>query len=920
VKLKLCLIALLGAVSVGCSGSGGSPTGAPAQQPGQAARPLFEQDGQLAPGGHVNLNVPVEAGEQVVVTLTATEFDPILEVTPPGAAPLTNDDWRGSRTESRLSVIVSEGGTLKVGVTSFSPATGGSFHVRVDRGGLPVVAEAAPGVTAVPTGGATPSLPSGIASQMAVAPATLQPGQTYQGEIGNGDSTLADGSRQEQVLVSGATSGPLSLFIQAQTQVIPSAVVLDPQGRALSAASNGSYTITQPGTHRVQLIAAANQTAGYTMRLSAAAAAPAAAPTTPQLSRTHHQLPTGGTPQSVTIGQRVSGQLNGASALPTGEPMTLYSFNATPGQSITVDLTSTAFDPYLMVIGPTGRHWENDDAGGGLNSQVVFDADAAGTYRVVATAYRAGMSGAFDLGITLGQRGTTPAAPTPGVPSTVGVATGPGTSQRGALAQGDATLNSGEFMDTYEMNFPAGTAVHLEAVSSAFDTYLMVRPPSGEQLDNDDQASGNTNAALNFVSTGGSYRVMVTSYRPGEVGDYELRVNQGGAAPVTNPGTTNPGTEVGYTGGPGGRPATAVTGTTATGALAQGDATIQSGEFADYFTRTFEVGQSVEIRLTSSQFDPYLIVMSPSGRQLDNDDINGQTRDAGINLPAAEAGEYRITVTSYRPGEVGNYNLTFGAGAAVPRPSTGTGTAANGQGGRIFGVFVGISDYPGSGSDLPECANDAIKLAQALRERSLLVETRQVVLTDSQATLANVRQAMQRMATEVRPDDIFVFFYSGHGSQGSPGSTDAREIDGIDESIVLYDGQMVDDEMGRLFDGINARLAVLSLDSCFAGGFAKDVITRPGRVGLFSSEEDVLSAVAGQFQAGGYLSHFLRTAFQGAADAAPNDGVLTVGELTHYLHRQFAQHAADVEMQGAYQHLVVDRGAVTVDQVLWSYR
>ncbi|MBK7153005.1 MAG: caspase family protein [Sandaracinaceae bacterium] len=918
-KLKLCLIALLGAVSVGCSGSGGSPTGAPAQQPGQAARPLFEQDGQLAPGGHVNLNVPVEAGEQVVVTLTATEFDPILEVTPPGAAPLTNDDWRGSRTESRLSVIVSEGGTLKVGVTSFSPATGGSFHVRVDRGGLPVVAEAAPGVTAVPTGGATPSLPSGIASQMAVAPATLQPGQTYQGEIGNGDSTLADGSRQEQVLVSGATSGPLSLFIQAQTQVIPSAVVLDPQGRALSAASNGSYTITQPGTHRVQLIAAANQTAGYTMRLSAAAAAPAAAPTTPQLSRTHHQLPTGGTPQSVTIGQRVSGQLNGSSALPTGEPMTLYSFNATPGQSITVDLTSTAFDPYLMVIGPTGRHWENDDAGGGLNSQVVFDADAAGTYRVVATAYRAGMAGAFDLGITLGQRGTTPAAPTPGVPSTVGVATGPGTSQRGALAQGDATLNSGEFMDTYEMNFPAGTAVHLEAVSTGFDTYLMVRPPSGEQLDNDDQASGNTNAALNFVSTGGSYRVMVTSYRPGEVGDYELRVNQGGAAPATSP-TTNPGTEVGHTGGPGARPATAVSGTTATGALAQGDATIQSGEFADYFTRTFEVGQSVEIRLTSSQFDPYIIVMSPSGRQLDNDDINGQTRDAGINLPAAEAGEYRITVTSYRPGEVGNYNLTFGAGAAVPRPSTGTGTAANGQGGRIFGVFVGISDYPGSGSDLPECANDAIKLAQALREHSLLVETRQVVLTDSQATLANVRQAMQRMATEVRPDDIFVFFYSGHGSQGSPGSTDAREIDGIDESIVLFDGQMVDDEMGRLFDGINARLAVLSLDSCFAGGFAKDVITRPGRVGLFSSEEDVLSAVAGQFQAGGYLSHFLRTAFQGSADAAPNDGVLTVGELTHYLHRQFAQHAADVEMQGAYQHLVVDRGAVTVDQVLWSYR
>jgi hypothetical protein len=856
----------------------------------------------------------------VVVTLTSTEFDPILEVTPPGSAPLTNDDWRGSRTESRLSVIVSEGGDLKVGVTSFSSGASGAFHVRVDRGGLPVVAQAAPGVSEVAGGspGAVGGIPTGITSQMAIAPATIQPGQAYQGELGPGDQQLPDGSYQEQILVSGATAGPLALFIQAQTQVIPSAVVLDPQGRALSAASNGSYTITQPGTHRVQLISPANQTSGYSIRLGgAAAAAPTAAPPTPSLSRSHHQLPTGGSPAAITIGQRVQGQLNASSSLPTGEPMTLYAFQATPGQSITVDLTSSAFDPYLMVIGPNGRHWENDDSGGGLNSQVMLDADVAGTYRVVATAYRAGMSGAFDLGVTLGQRpsGTAPGA-APSAPSNPATPSGPGQSQRGALAQGDSTLNSGEFMDTYEMSFPAGSAVHLEAVSSAFDTYLIVRPPSGQQQDNDDQAQGNTNAALDFVSAGGTYRVIVTSYRPGEVGDYELRVNQGGSAPSapSNPGTATGGSR------PSG-PAAASTGATTTGALAQGDTTIPSGEFADNYTRTFEVGQSVEIRLTSSQFDPYLIVHTPSGRQMDNDDLNGQTRDAGINLPAAEAGEYRITVTSYRPGETGNYSMTFGAGAAVPRPAGvgGGGAGGAGGGGRIFGVFVGITDYPGAG-DLPECANDAIKLAQALRERGLLTEDRQVVLTDSQATVANVRNAMARMAQQIRPDDIFIFFHSGHGGQTGGGSTDPREIDGNDEYIVMYDGQIMDNDMGTMFDAINARVAVLSLDSCFAGGFAKDVITRPGRIGLFSSEEDVLSAVASQFQAGGYLSHFLRTAFQGAADAAPNDGVLTVGELTHYLYRQFGQHAADVELQGAYQHLVVDRGAVTVDQVLWSYR
>ena len=60
------------------------------------------------------------------------------------------------------------------------------------------------------------------------------------------------------------------------------AALPDPQGRALSAASNGSYTITQPGTHRVQLISPANQTSGYSIRLGgAAAAAPSAPPPSP---------------------------------------------------------------------------------------------------------------------------------------------------------------------------------------------------------------------------------------------------------------------------------------------------------------------------------------------------------------------------------------------------------------------------------------------------------------------------------------------------------------------------------------------------------------------------------------------------------------------------------------------------------------
>lgn len=65
----------------------------------------------------------------------------------------------------------------------------------------------------------------------------------------------------------------------------------------------------------------------------------------------------------------------------------------------------------------------------------------------------------------------------------------------------------------------------------------------------------------------------------------------------------------------------------------------------------------------------------------------------------------------------------------------------------------------------------------------------------------------------------------------------------------------------------------------------------------------MLSSVAGQFQAGGYLGHFLRTAIGGEANNAPRDQILTAGKLSH----------------GAWQDLVVGRGGVGDDMAFFAY-
>ncbi len=629
----------------------------------------------------------------------------------------------------------------------------------------------------------------------------------------------------------------------------------------------------------------------------------------------------------IRVGDRLQATLAvGDSTLPSGELADYYALHIERPGTFTIQMESSRLDSFLVVTTPSGERLENDDSGGSRDASLELNVMQPGDYRVVATSYRAGETGPYELKVLDGARDprvatapTTPGAVAPPTPPTT-PSTPPGeVAEHGELQGGDEQLSSGEYFDTYEYDWPAGTPVHLEARSNQFDTYLILRAPSGEQDDNDDQAPGVLNAAMDFVAReGGHYRVLVTSYAPGMTGQYELEVRAAGGGPApTAPGAPRP------------SPAPTVAPTAAgdqRGELRAGDAQLTSGEFMDAYTYRFTPGEPVSIRVSSTAFDTYVIVRSPSGRQDDNDDLQPGNLNSGLDIPAAEAGEYRVTVTSYRPGETGPYVLSVsgGHGAAPSSPPSTSPTAPTTPGApvpttggtHVWVVSVGISDYPGTGNDLPECANDARKIVEAFHNQGLSSTEREFLLVDSAATTAGIRQAIAAVARQIQPNDTFVFFYSGHGGQSTTHTDDPDELDGVDEYIFVYDGQIMDDDMATQIDQVHA-LTLFSLDSCYAGGFSKDVVHRPGVIGMFSSEEDVTSGVASQFQAGGYLSHFLRLGIQGGADSDPHDSVTTVGELTHYMWSQWGEHASDVHMSEGYQQLVIDRGAVHNTQLFW---
>jgi hypothetical protein len=602
------------------------------------------------------------------------------------------------------------------------------------------------------------------------------------------------------------------------------------------------------------------------------------------------------------VARRESGRLErGDVTLESGEFSDEYAFEGQAGQHVTIDLRSRAFDPYLIVLDPSEKHTENDDhEGDGRRSLVSFALSQSGRYRVIVTSYKAGESGEYDLRIDVGDAATA-VAPASRL-------------ERGVLAAGDDTLSSGEFLDVYTFDGRPGRRVTLDAVSQDFDTYLILIPPRGERRENDDVEGRPRRSVIEAdLTEPGTYKVIVTSYQRGERGAYELRIDFAAAAPAGS--RTRDINVIAY-------------GDSTVGRLGNDDGLLETGEFRDIYAFEGATGDSVIIEMASREFDTYLVLLPPQGEQIDNDDAPGNPDVSRIALRLRATGRYRVLATSYAPATTGGYRLSLRGGALQRGPGgppVAPGVRVAGR--RVRGVFVGISTYPNSQDNLPYTADDARRTREALMRGAGMHADDAVLLVDGEATIDNVRQAIQRVGQQAGPQDLFVFFYSGHGGRVPRASFQREDPDNKDETLVVYDGQVTDDQFNEWLGPLRAQTSLIVLDACFSGGFSKDVISAPGRMGLFSSEEDVTSGVAAKFRAGGYLAQFLADAIGDRLADADGDRQISALELSQYLHERYR---ADVKSgagsddyvrtggpQSGYQHLVVDRGSVGPFDVLF---
>lgn len=122
--------------------------------------------------------------------------------------------------------------------------------------------------------------------------------------------------------------------------------------------------------------------------------------------------------------------------------------------------------------------------------------------------------------------------------------------------------------------------------------------------------------------------------------------------------------------------------------------------------------------------------------------------------------------------------------------------------------------YQGWPGELHGAENDASAMADLVGQRGFKPV---VSLRGSAATCARVLSEIHTAANRLVAGDIFFLGFSGHGRQFNNGANDPDdlELDGLDETWCLYDGQLLDDEirqaLSAFHDGV--RVVVVS-DSC----------------------------------------------------------------------------------------------------------
>ncbi|NOY08931.1 MAG: caspase family protein [Spirochaetes bacterium] len=176
----------------------------------------------------------------------------------------------------------------------------------------------------------------------------------------------------------------------------------------------------------------------------------------------------------------------------------------------------------------------------------------------------------------------------------------------------------------------------------------------------------------------------------------------------------------------------------------------------------------------------------------------------------------------------------------------------------VYGISKYIDSYnEGVYPNLTYSDDDAVSVSSMLEAKGYTVITR----TDSAASKEQFLADVDTINSEIRPGDLFLFYYSGHGAQSrdlepSSKGVEPPDRDSDDEWIFLYGSIAVsgsgltidesrtfdDDELGKALKTIKTSRKVVIIDSCNSGGFIGNTLEIDRVPQNFTGKINILNA------------------------------------------------------------------------------
>ena len=395
-----------------------------------------------------------------------------------------------------------------------------------------------------------------------------------------------------------------------------------------------------------------------------------------------------GIPQ-ISMGQSITGNLTSSDSLyPDTTYFKFYQFTTTPGQPITIDLSSSDFDPVLIIRGQDlAQSIINDDGGPGCASRVSQSFTSSGPYKILVntTSSPHRQTGRFTLSINQGSMPVDGTANSDCHPAGVSTSSG-GSSQsnagiasisigqtvNGSLTSSDSLYPDNSYYKFYQFTAPSGP-ITIDLSSDDFDPVLIVR---GDDLDasiiNDDGGPGCSARVSRTFPSRGPYRILVntTASPERQTGRFSLSITEG-TKPVQEHGNSDcqapQGNGGGGSSGGGSSSSRAIdVGQSQQGTLTRNDVLLNSDStYAQPWTIQGRAGQTITIDLESDSFDSYLFLRGPGisgGREFQDDDSGGNCH-ARLTATFPQSGEYEIVVNTADHYATGSFTLSVTSGS-----------------------------------------------------------------------------------------------------------------------------------------------------------------------------------------------------------------------------------------------------------------